>query len=524
MIHVLTGKQARDVDRNAIEKEGIPSLELMEAAGRGAHEYLEQVHGELKQDKVLILCGKGNNGGDGMVLARYLKQDWVDTKVACISPLKDLSKDSATMARRFKKIGGKFSVCQSLDDLRRLIEGADVIVDALLGTGLKQAVRSPYKDWIDLANEYAKPILSLDIPSGLSADTGKPLGTCIQADWTATMATMKLGLAVMPGCEYAGEVGVVDIGIPASVLTRVRSPYRIVDHDTVKASLHQRRPDAHKGDAGHVLVVAGSPTKLGAALMTSKSALRIGAGMVTLALPDKAYDKIPSHFLEIMYEPVKCASDGRFAGTALKEIEELWVGKQCLALGPGMGVSRAIKSLVHGIITKSPLPIILDADGINAIQGQSEILIRAKSPVVLTPHPGELARLLGITTAALQKKRLKYAIEFAKANQVTVVLKGYRTITATPEGKAYINPTGNPAMASAGMGDVLTGMIAGLLAQGHEWVQAITGAVYLHGYAGDRLADRMGDRGLIAGDIIDSIPFTLKEFVTRLSKLQAIQH
>lgn len=513
----------REVDRIAITEEGIPSLDLMEAAGRGAFEFLEQVYPDLKQAKVLVLCGKGNNGGDGYVLARYLKQEWIETKVVSIAPLKDLTPDAATMARSYKRVDGRIILCRSLHSLRRLVESADLIVDALLGTGLKQKVRSPYKDWIDLINEYDKPVLALDIPSGLNADTAKILGTAVVAQWTATMGTVKLGLTLPPGSHYAGDVGVVDIGIPSPIIQSMKSPYRLLDHETVLDSLQARPPETHKGNAGHVLIIAGSPNKLGAALMTSKACLRMGAGLGTLALPQKAFDRIPSGFLEIMYEPMPASVDGLFASKAIHQLARLWQDKQVLAIGPGMGMSRSIKTLIREIILRCPIPMVIDADGLNALQGQLKVLKQARAPIVLTPHPGEMARLLGMTTATLQRYRLKKAMEFARRYQVTVVLKGYRSVIAVPDGKAYINPTGNPAMATAGMGDVLTGMIAGLLAQGHEWTRAITGAVYLHGYAGDRLAERMGDRGLLAGDLIDSIPFTLKEFIPARKKLHILR-
>ncbi len=523
MIPVLTGKQVRKIDQHAIEQHKVPSLDLMEAAGRGAYEFLESVQPDLKKNRVLVLCGKGNNGGDGFVIARALIKDWVKCTVATTTALSELSPDALNMAKKFKQTGGKIIHQPKLSKLDQLIEEADLIVDALLGTGIQKNVRSPYSDWIERVNASRKAVLALDIPSGLHVDTGRVLGKAIEADWTATFAFMKLGLTQAPGCEHAGEIAVIDIGIPTALKKKVRTPYRLVEANSIRSAFQIRSSDTHKGNYGHVLIIAGSPTKLGAALMTAKSCLRSGAGLATLALPEKAFTRIPQQFLELMYEPVNSTSRGELAATAFRQIKSIWNDKKVIALGPGIGVNPSTKRLVRSIVENTPVPLVIDADGINCLQGHLASLSKAPRPVVLTPHPGEMARLLGITTRALQKDRIKYARRFAQEHQVTIVLKGYRTLSVFPDGKVYINPTGNPAMATAGMGDVLTGIISAFLSQGLRWVEAITAAVYLHGLAGDRLADRMGDRGLLAGDVIDSLPFVMKDFVPSKRKLHSFE-
>ncbi len=522
MIPVLTGKQVRKLDQLAIESYGIPSLDLMEAAGRGAFEFLEQVYPLLKKSRVLVVCGKGNNGGDAFVLARYLAKEWVQTTIATVTPLKELSPDAATMAKRLKSTGVKIISAAKLSRLESLLDDCDLIVDGLLGTGLKQGARSPYKEWIERINQIEKPVFALDIPSGLLSDGRQIKAPVVSADWTATFAFMKQGLAVQPGCNVAGDVQVIDIGMPAELIKKVRTKLRLVTKESVRSAFQERKADTHKGSYGHVLVVAGSVTKLGAALMTSKSVLRSGAGLVTLALPQKAFTKIPSQFLEIMYEPLASDREGLFAASALSPILSLAQDKSVMAIGPGMGVTTGIRRLLAGLIKESPIPMLIDADGLNALIGQTEVLKQAKQAVVLTPHPGELARLMGLTTRELQRDRIKIAQDFASQHDVTVVLKGSRTLCALPDGKVYINPTGNAAMATAGMGDVLTGIISAYLAQGIQWRSAITAAVYIHGLAGDRLAERMGDRGLLAGDVIDSLPFIMKEFVGTSKRIKGM--
>ncbi len=514
MIPIVTGTQSRELDRQAIEDYRTPSLDLMEAAGRGAYEFLESVFPPLKKAKALIVCGKGNNGGDGFVLARYLKQEWIELQVVCVAPIKELSPDAQKMARRFKKEGGKIILLKEATQLNPLLAKADLIIDGLLGTGLSKRARSPYREIITQINEANKPTLALDIPSGLCADTGQILGVAIQADWTATMGFSKLGLILPPGCDHAGQVEVIDIGLPEPVKKGLKTAYRLIDAETARQAFLKRPSESHKGDFGHLLTVAGSPNKLGAGLMSCKSALRTGAGLVTLALPQKAYQKIPENFLEIMYEPLPSTATGSFATQAFSSLKKILEDKMVIACGPGIGTARSTRSFVKKLVQQSPHPLVIDADGLNCLVDQVEVLREAKIGIVITPHPGEMARLAQITTREVQKDRLGIANAFARNYGVTVVLKGYRTIIATPEGKIYLNPTGNPAMATAGMGDVLTGMIASLLAQKIEWLQAITSAVYLHGLAGDRLAERMGDRGLMAGDIIDFIPFLIKDFLT----------
>jgi ADP-dependent NAD(P)H-hydrate dehydratase / NAD(P)H-hydrate epimerase len=515
MIPVFLGSQTRQIDHLAITKLQIPSLELMENAGRGSFEFLRAVFPSLDQARVLVLCGKGNNGGDAYVVARHCHAEGVAVKIASICAVSELTEDAAVMAHKCQADGILIRERPTLADLNQAIAASDLIIDGLLGTGIEQNVRSPYKDWIERVNKGGKPVFSLDIPSGISADTGKVLGSAIFAQWTASMGLMKLGLVQTPGSSHAGKVQIINIGIPPSLMTQFESPYRMIDQDWVSETFAARSSHTHKGDAGHVLVLGGSPTKLGAALMTSKTCLRSGAGLVTLALPQKAYEKIPRDFLEIMYEPLASTPDGFISSKTFSKIMHLSEGKQVLAVGPGMGVSADTQQWISALLKQSTVPLVIDADGLNNLVGHCDLLQSARVPVVLTPHPGEMARLCETTSAAIQNDRLEVAIRFAKKYSVTLVLKGYRTITATPDGKAYINPTGNPAMASAGMGDCLTGMIAANLAQGIEWLHAITAAVYIHGLAGDRLSERMGDRGVLAGDIIDSIPFILKEFVIK---------
>lgn len=478
----LTASQSREADRLAIENCGIPAATLMENAGRGAFEILKREFPDLAKKKVAVVCGKGNNGGDGRVVARLLEGVAGEVRVMEIPPTPLLQR-------------GDF----------------DLVIDALFGTGLSRPVEGDAKDAIEAINRSKKWVLALDVPSGLSADTGEPLGAAVKANVTVTMGRPKLGLILPQAAPYVGRLEVVDIGIPADIYDSLKCQTHWVTAEAVRPWFSPRGAETHKGSYGHVLMMGGSETKPGSILLSGRAALRTGSGLVTVALPDKAFRKFPKGFLELMYEPLPSHRSGTMSRKAWAKASKILEGKDALALGPGLGVNADTKSIVRDAVLKTKLPLVLDADALNALNPAD--LKKRKFPTILTPHPGEMARLTKLTTAKVQKKRMEIARDFATAYQVIIVLKGFRTVTATPSGEIFVNATGNPGMATAGMGDVLTGIITSLIGQGMTAKQAAIAGVWLHGRAGDRVADRLGGRGLLAGDVSDEVPLTIRELL-----------
>lgn len=489
---VLTAAQSREADRRGIEDHGIPASLLMENAGRGAFEILKKYRPRLPEESVLVVAGKGNNGGDARIVAGLLQ-------------------GVARQVQVFSSIGDE-------TQFNKLLGEADVIVDGLFGTGLDRMVSGEAKSVIEAINGAGKWVLSLDIPSGLSADTGRPLGVAVRANVTATMGRPKLGLVLPEAATCVGILEVIEIGIGQAVYKEVGAKTHWVTLEEIRPLFRPREMDAHKGACGHLLLVGGSESKPGAILLSGRAALRSGAGLATVALPDKAFRKFPKNFLELMYEPMPSNRQGTFRRAGLKKISKLMDGKEAIAVGPGMGVNTETRGIVSALIRKTKAPLVLDADALNCIAPLPPLLfgerVRVRgSDIVLTPHPGEMARLLGTTTAVVQKDRIGVARKFAETHRVVVVLKGFRTVVATPTGEVFVNSTGNSGMATAGMGDVLTGIIGSLLAQGMMIGDAAVAGVWLHGRAGDRVADRLGDRGLLAGDLIDEIPLAIKELL-----------
>jgi len=382
------------------------------------------------------------------------------------------------------------------------LDKAACVVDAILGTGLRSQVRGLYADAIEVVNSCGAPVLALDVPSGLDADTGAVLGTAVQAEATATFGFAKLGQVLYPGAEYCGVLGVVDIGIDDRAIAAHPPRARLSDEFMASGLLPRRVVDAHKGSCGHLLVIAGSRGKTGAAILATRAGLRGGAGLVTLATPASTHPICASAVFEAMTDPWP-DRDGalRFDEDCLAAALE---DKAAVVVGPGLGVSVAVRRLTTWLLRESPLPMVLDADALNVLAGRLGPLRRARARVVLTPHPGEMARLAGIAVGAVQADRVGVARSFAEEHCCVLVLKGARTVIAAPDGMVWINPTGNPGMASGGMGDVLAGLIGSLLAQGLDTHEAACAGVFLHGAAGDMVADA-GSVGMIATDVIEHL-------------------
>ncbi|MCL4523367.1 MAG: NAD(P)H-hydrate dehydratase, partial [Acidobacteria bacterium] len=422
---------------------------------------------------------------------------------------------------RWREANGEIRIVATENEwaaARGEVSQANLIIDALLGTGLTGPVEGLLARVISDVNEFGKSasILAVDIPSGLPSDSGQPLGSAISADFTVTFTAPKPGLLLPPNCEHAGELHVGAIGTPPEMLAADDAlKLHWLEPGEFSALPLARRRGGHKGDYGHALIIAGSRGKTGAAVLSAMGALRAGAGLVTVATPERVLPIVASHVPEMMTEPLAGTDADTISmrGLDYGRLAEIARGKNALALGPGLGTHPETQQFVRAVLRESELPVILDADGLNAFAGRAEELRERKAPLAVTPHPGEMARLLGCTTAQVQADRLKIALQAAAQWNATVVLKGYHTIIAAPDGRAFINSTGNPGMATGGTGDVLTGMLAGLTAQftTAQWERVLGLGVYLHGRAGDLAAEQFGEASLIATDLVATIPRAWRE-------------
>ena len=513
---IVTADEMREMDRRTIEAFGVPGRVLMENAGLGATRILLKRFPDLPRQRVGVLAGRGNNGGDGFVIARHLSQKGIRVVVYLLSGPASIRGDAEANFKLLSPLGIPVREMPEQAYFRAqqtAMRHQDIWIDAILGAGLKSDVKGYYREVIEFINGLERPVVAVDIPSGLNSNTGQPCGVCIRAAMTVTFGFAKVGQLIHPGVEYTGDLGIVDIGIPPSIARGVDPRHRLLTPGGVAACFAPRPPDSHKGHTGRLLVAAGSPGKTGAAAMAAMSAMRVGAGLVTLATPESLNPILETRVLEAMTHPLPETVDGMLGESALDAVRKLLPGKQCLALGPGIGVSEQTDLFVHRLIRESTVPLVIDADGLNSIALDPGVLKNLSIPVVLTPLPGEMARLAGASVAGVQKDRIGCARDFANAFQVHVVLKGARTVIAHPDGRVYINPTGNPGMASGGMGDVLTGMIAGLIVQGLSPEAAAHAGVYLHGAAADALARTRGPFGFVASDVMEIIPRQIGELL-----------
>jgi len=507
-IKVLTAAQMREVDRRTIEG-GVPSLVLMENAGRSVTEFIAERFSPLSEQRVVVFCGKGNNGGDGLVAARHLFMEHrpgaID--VVLMAAPEDLKGDAAQNYKMLRECG-----CPVTRDLTPAMRAATIVVDALLGTGLNGPATGLMEKAILLINtEFPRAkIVAVDIPSGLASDTGATLGESVRADFTVTFTAPKVGQVLPPNCDRVGELRVYPIGSPPALYNEDPAIFlSLVNPEQFRHLFAPRPKGAHKGSFGHVLVTGGSRGKTGAAAMAGMAALRAGAGLVTVASAESAIAVIASHAAELMTEPLPETSGGAIAQGAFPKLEELAAGKDVLAIGPGIGRDPGSVSFVRRVVEELALSMVIDADALNALAGTDW---RAAGRLrVITPHPGEMARLTGKRIEEVENDRVNVARTFAMERGAVVVLKGRRTLLGFPDGRVWINPTGTPAMATGGAGDILTGMIAGLLGQFPKDVDnAIAAAVYLHGLAGELGAEVLGEKCLIATDLLRYLPAAME--------------
>lgn len=513
MTKIITAAQMQELDRRTISEAHIPATTLMERAGLGVVTCLEQRFGPLRGKTVTVVCGKGNNGGDGYVAARLLRRHHAKVRVVAMAPVSELSRDAATMYKQFVRGAGKSSVYlyTSKAQTQILLQESDILVDALLGTGLSSTVTGRYAEAIDSINQTGRPVVAVDLPSGLHADTGAILGRAIRASLTVTFGLPKLGLYQNCGIDLAGEVAIVDIGIPPAYIDAIMSRTSLITEQAVRTYLPGRQPSSHKGTFGHAGIIAGSVGKTGAAAMAARAALRVGAGLVTVAIPASVNDILEAKLLEAMTAPMPETKARTIARTALDRLIAFMAARTAIAIGPGLSTHPETVELVQALTKQLDRPAVLDADALNALTGRTALLASCKTPPIITPHPGEMARLeADATSQTVNSDRIGTASRFARERGLFVVLKGARTVVARPDGAVAICPTGNPGMATAGTGDVLTGMMVGLLAQGLPSWEAACAATYLHGAAGDLAAAKRGQPGLIAGDVIEEIPYALR--------------
>jgi len=501
---IVSAEEMRGIDRASSERFGVPSLTLMENAGRGVAEHVLEHYAEAQ--RIAVFCGKGNNGGDGFVAARHLHKNGKTVHVLLLANPDDLRGDAALMYGKLPSAAMIVPSSQELNSERvQSSLATDLYIDAVLGTGFKPPVTGLYAEAIELMNRSDAPVIAVDIPSGADADAMAPQqGVIARADSIVTFTAPRpahVFSVLTKGSTYVAEIGSPDEAIVSSLHLNV-----ITARDF--APLIAPRPvESNKGLYGHVLVIGGSLGKAGAAALAGMSALRAGAGLATVATPKSVLPTVAGFHPEIMTEPLVETGDGTISRSAKKRLDELAKGKSVLAIGPGISRVAETSELVRSLVSESEIPIVLDADGLNAFEGRTNELNGKGRLLVITPHPGEMARLAGCSTADVQKDRLGVARGFAREHEVIVVLKGHRTLVVKPDGEVWVNTTGNPGMSTGGTGDILTGMVAAMIAQSPKnAVLAVCAAVHLHGLAGDVMLDSVGEHAMVATDLLCGLP------------------
>jgi hydroxyethylthiazole kinase-like uncharacterized protein yjeF len=507
---VLSPERMKRYDEYAINTWGIPGAVLMENAGRASYRLLKEEY--LKAGtKLAIVCGRGNNGGDGYVIARYALRDGFEhVLLSCADP-RELKGDAALNMELYRTMGGCVVVVNGADEARAGMHEADVIIDAIFGTGLSKQVEGLEKAVIEEMNASGRPIVAVDIPSGLDALRGVPLGAAVKAASTYTYGYAKVGQLLYPGASYVGALTVVDISLPPAAEQEIGIDGHVVDGDMFRRLLKVRAPWAHKGTFGHALVVSGSTGKTGAAAMTCDAALKVGAGLVTLVIPRSLNSIMEVKLTEAMTYPVEDSGKGRLTLEAFDEIAAFARDKDAIVIGPGLSTAEETMALVRKLFVELDKPFVVDADGITSFQGHLDLIKERKGNAVFTPHPGELGRLIRMSPADINADRRAVGCRFAETHGIDLVLKGARTLVCGADGSLYINPTGNASLAKGGSGDVLTGLIGGLVAQGYTVREAALLGVYLHGYIADTWVETHTDMDLVAGDLLKGIGEAMRD-------------
>ena len=505
----------RSCDTAAIDKYCVPGIVLMENAARGASDLIEDLFGPLTGKSVLIICGKGNNGGDGFAIARHLLNHGMSVHVYNLGPDDASRGDARTNLDILRKMEEetvqlRVNLLSNVTELEEAFDHQPVcIVDALLGTGISSPLVGEVKDIVETVNRSGIPVVAIDVPTGINTDTGEEMGAAIRAKATATMGGLKRGLLFGRGRETAGTVHVVDIGMPQKGHVDRTALTWLLETPDIVSWLPGRRFDAHKYQLGKVFVLAGSIGLTGAAAMASEAALRSGAGIVKLGIPEGLNSILEMKLTEVMTVPLKQTQEGTHSLNSFDEIMDNINSSTVSVIGPGISRHYETQNLVRRSIQSAQAPLVVDADALFALIGHLDILQTADTEIVLTPHVGEFSRLIEQSSADIERKKIDFAQIFAIEFGVTLVLKGAPTVIGCKDGRVYINPTGNPGMATAGSGDILTGIIAGLIAQGASAEQAAACGVFLHGLAGDKAREVVGEYGLIATDMLHTLAQTM---------------
>jgi NAD(P)H-hydrate epimerase len=490
----------RKIDNHTINVLGIPGIVLMENASLKVVDFIES----YKEGKVSIVCSKGNNGGDGFAIARHLFVKGRDVSVFLIGSEEGMSNDCRINYEAAKKIGIDITNMeneQETDHLKKALDQCNLVVDAIFGTGLNRKAEGIYGRTIEAVNSCTVPVISVDVPSGMNSDTGETYGCCIKADVTVTFQLLKKGFFNYKAREFTGKVEVVEIGIPEVAIEKFHQGEYFLDAAMVKGMLKARDQVSHKGDFGRVLIIAGTRGFSGAAYISATSAVRCGSGLVTLDCDENVQAAMSSRFTEAM----TCRFDEK------ERLNGLIDHCDAIAIGPGMGNNEATLRVLENVLSRAKCPVVIDADGLNVLAGKTEILESASCDIVVTPHPGEMSRLTGYGVDEIQKDRMGTAKELAGKHNITVLLKGYNTIITNGD-KLYINSTGNSSMASGGMGDCLTGMIASFIGQGYEATKAACIAAYIHGYTGEKLSKGMFC--VNASHVMEKLPYSIHEVMS----------
>lgn len=515
---IVTPRQMNEIDGITINRFGIPGVVLMENAALKVVEETIRTLGSLTGKNILVFAGKGNNGGDAFAAARHFYNKGASVKVYTVCKKDDIGGDARINFDILDRMGLKTTEVSEAAHLHAVtaeLAFADIVVDGIFGTGLRGGITGLPGDLIKAINDSHKTILSIDIPSGVNGATGEAAGVCIRANKTVTFGLPKLGMVVHPGCEYAGELVVADIGIPGAAVDSLGVKTHLIDRDRVAAILPRREVQSNKGNYGKILIVTGSAGMTGAGCLAARAALRTGAGLVYLGVPARLTQIYDTLSIESVTLPLADREPGILSRTCIRDLLELSARKNVIAIGPGLSSDDDIFGIVREVIANSKVPLVLDADALNVLAKDVSMLKNLKTEAVVTPHPGEMARLAGTTIEKVQNKRLETAQEFAARWGVTTVLKGAGSIVAAPDGTIYINPTGNPGMATGGSGDVLTGVIAALIGQGLKVPDAAAAGVYIHGLAGDFAAADKGEHGMIAGDLAEELPYVIKQLAMK---------
>lgn len=513
-MRIVTSSEMYGIEE-AGEKAGISRGNMMENAGKNIVNELLKLFPDLKKKKICILCGKGNNGGDGLVAARYLARIGIKPKVSILGKADEISPLSKQNLLRLKKFKVNIREVVKIDDiLIKEIKSCNVVLDAIFGTGFKGSIKGLCSDIVRLLSwdKADRPIVvSVDLPTGVNADTGEVSVPCVRADWTFTLGFPKKGLFVFPGMKFAGRLRILDIGIPKNLAGA--GWLNLITQNEISRFLSPRRIDSHKGCYGHVFILSGSVGMTGAAMLANLGALYSGAGLVTAGIPKSLNQIMEVKLTEVMTRPLPETKSQTLSLSGYKEISSFVRNVDVIAIGPGLSRVNETLNLSREIIEKMDLPMVIDADAIFALKGHTAILKKRRAPSVITPHPGEMVYLTGKRVGEIQSKRIEIAKDFARRFKVITVLKGARTVVASPEGEVWVNPTGNPGMASGGAGDVLTGIIASLIGQKIDPFDAAKSGVYIHGLAGDLARDEKGEMGLVASDIVNKLPYAFKKVI-----------